>query len=238
VSHPARALPIPGWPVLLLFLGLPLLLTLLLTLLLNLGPSPARAQTSYGWPVAGTPEVGSRFQPPSTAWGAGHRGVDLLAPVGTLIRAAGPGRVTYAGLLAGKGVVTVTHADGLRTTHEPVAATVQVGDDVDTGDVLGTLEDGHGSCPLGRACLHWGLLRGATYLDPLLLVGPRPVRWLPTGLRDRQGLAPAAREPLRHTTPTASPQPAGTSRSGGARTLAIGAALTLGGIAAASRLRV
>ena len=31
------------------------------------------------------------------------------------------------------------------------------------------------------ACLHWGLIRGETYLDPLTLVGavPQPVRLYP-----------------------------------------------------------
>jgi hypothetical protein len=28
-------------------------------------------------------------------------------------------------------------------------------------------------------CLHWGLLRGATYLNPLTLVGAGPIRLLP-----------------------------------------------------------
>lgn len=35
-----------------------------------------------------------------------------------------------------------------------------------------------------RACLHWGWLRGETYLDPLELVGAGPVRLVPW-----QGLA-------------------------------------------------
>ena len=39
---------------------------------------------------------------------------------------------------------------------------------------------GGSHCP-PQACLHWGWLRGTTYLDPLLLVGAGPVRLLPLG---------------------------------------------------------
>ena len=46
------------------------------------------------------------------------------------------------------------------------------------GDLLGRLEPGHPGCPVA-ACLHWGLRRGAVYLDPLLLVRPVRVRLLP-----------------------------------------------------------
>jgi murein DD-endopeptidase MepM/ murein hydrolase activator NlpD len=88
--------------------------------------------------------------------------------------------VTYAGLLAGRGVVTVTHDGGLRTTYEPVTAEVVVGQQVTTGTVIGFLRDeGHASCRPGTACLHWGLLRGDTYLDPLALITQGRLRLLP-----------------------------------------------------------
>ena len=80
--------------------------------------------------------------------------------------------------------VSVEHGEGLRTTYEPVAATVAVGAAVRRGDPLGTLEPGHAGCPFG-ACLHWGLRRPAgtvtEYLDPLLLLGLGRVRLLPAG---------------------------------------------------------
>jgi hypothetical protein len=46
------------------------------------------------------------------------------------------------------------------------------------GSPIGALEDGHAGCPVA-ACLHWGLKRGDTYLDPLLLLRPPRVRLLP-----------------------------------------------------------
>lgn len=94
------------------------------------------------------------------------------------MRAAGAGTVVYAGSLAGRGVVSVAHTGGLRTSYEPVTAAVAVGDTVPAGGPLGTLEPGHPGCP-EIACLHWGLRRGDLYLDPLALLGLGRVRLLP-----------------------------------------------------------
>jgi murein DD-endopeptidase MepM/ murein hydrolase activator NlpD len=74
--------------------------------------------------------------------------------------------------------VTVAHADGLRTTYQPVTATVRAGDRVDAGDRIGTLDVAGGHCR-PDACLHWGLLRASGYLDPMLLLTPVAVRLLP-----------------------------------------------------------
>ena len=94
------------------------------------------------------------------------------------MRAAGAGVVVFAGMVAGRGVVSVAHPGGLRTTYEPVWATVVVGDQVRLGAELGTLSTGHSGCPTA-ACLHWGLRRGDRYLDPLALLGLGRVRLLP-----------------------------------------------------------
>ena len=80
--------------------------------------------------------------------------------------------------MAGRGVVVVGHDDGTRTTYEPVRPAVRVGDLVRTGEPVGTLSAAGGHC-LPAACLHWGLLRGEQYLDPLTLVGVGRVRLLP-----------------------------------------------------------
>ncbi|WP_234412196.1 M23 family metallopeptidase [Nocardioides sediminis] len=144
-------------------------------------PAPAAAQpddTPQGeWPLDPRPEVEAAFDPPDDPWGAGHRGVDLAGRIGQPVRSALPGEVRFAGRIAGKPVVTVAHGD-TRTTYEPVVATVEVGTRVSAGGVIGAL-DLPGSHCFPRACLHWGWLRGDTYLDPLDLVGGGPVRLLP-----------------------------------------------------------
>ncbi|WP_405426424.1 M23 family metallopeptidase [Micromonospora sp. NBC_00617] len=142
-------------------------------------PAPASAGPGrFRWPVDGPPRPVRRFDPPPQPWLAGHRGVDLAAPAGTVVRSAGPGIVLFAGLVAGRPVVTVGHADGLRTTHEPVKPAVRPGQPVTAGSPLGELLPGHPGCP-ADACLHWGLRRGTEYLDPLALLGLGPVRLLP-----------------------------------------------------------
>ena len=141
--------------------------------------APSAPAPSQGvWPLRPRPHVVARFQPPASRFGAGHRGVDLAGQPGQAVRTALPGRVTYAGRLAGRGVVVVGHGSR-RTTYEPVTATVHVGDRLGAGAVIGRLEL-FGSHCFPRACLHWGLIEGRDhYLDPLTLVGASPVRLLP-----------------------------------------------------------
>jgi len=154
-------------------------------LLLTGSVAPAEATTAAApaqrgaWPLAPRPQVVSGFDPPEKVWGAGHRGVDLLGHAGQPVRTALGGTVTFASGLAGRGVVVVDHGD-VRTTYEPVSAEVQVGQQVGRGERIGTLQRAASHC-FPRTCLHWGLLRGETYLDPLTLVGAGPIRLLPLG---------------------------------------------------------
>jgi murein DD-endopeptidase MepM/ murein hydrolase activator NlpD len=170
-----------------------------------LGPPPARGAPADPdpvgeWPLRPEPAVMEGFDPPDDPWGAGHRGVDLLGSPGQRVHAALPGRIAFAGLLAGRGVVVVDHGD-TRTTYEPVSADVDVGDIVVTGDPIGRLQTTGSHC-LPRTCLHWGWLRGDTYLDPLDLVEGGPVRLLPLW-RDE----PVARAPARPMATAWSPAP-------------------------------
>jgi murein DD-endopeptidase MepM/ murein hydrolase activator NlpD len=94
------------------------------------------------------------------------------------VLAAGDGVVVFAGMVAGRPVVSIDHADGLRTTYEPVDPSVAAGQRVARGSRIGALAAGHAGCPR-EACLHWGLRRGETYLDPMLLFRAVQVRLLP-----------------------------------------------------------
>jgi murein DD-endopeptidase MepM/ murein hydrolase activator NlpD len=147
--------------------------------LLSVGPLPASAeeQPRGVWPLRPQPEVIERFDPPDSPYAAGHRGVDLLGRAGQQVSAALPGTVTYAGMLAGRGVIVVDHGT-TRTTYEPVTASVSIGTRVAAGSPIGALDSAGSHC-FPRACLHWGWIEADTYLDPLLLVGSGPVRLLP-----------------------------------------------------------
>jgi murein DD-endopeptidase MepM/ murein hydrolase activator NlpD len=140
-------------------------------------PAKAAPRARYIWPLAPAPHVLRRFAPGPAPWSPGHRGVDLAASAGQSVLAAAPGVVTFAGRIAGTAAVSVAHGDGLRTTYQPVAPQVRAGDHVEAGQPLGRLDDWPGHC--SRPCLHWGALRGRTYLDPLALLGLVPPVLLP-----------------------------------------------------------
>lgn len=172
-----------------IFVLTPLLAPLLGPILaLFLGAPPAAAAAHAVWPLD-PHRIAAGFDPPTAPWSAGHRGVDLYGSPGEQVHTALAGVVTFAGVIAGQGVVVVSHG-ALRTTYEPVLATTRVGDRVPTGAVIGVLEPG-GHCPPAD-CLHWGLRRGAAYLDPLSLLGTNRVRLLPLPAADlRPAGAPA-----------------------------------------------
>jgi murein DD-endopeptidase MepM/ murein hydrolase activator NlpD len=142
-------------------------------------PVPAAAGSVWSAPLA-PPEVTRAFDPPAGPYGPGHRGVDLGAVPGAVVLAAGDGVVAFAGAVAGRPVVSIDHPGGLRTTYEPVDPTVGAGQAVARGSPIGVLGPGHEGCP-AEACLHWGLRRGETYLDPMLLLRLPEVRLLPMG---------------------------------------------------------
>ncbi|MFE0509209.1 murein hydrolase activator EnvC family protein [Streptomyces sp. NPDC058964] len=134
-------------------------------------PPPAVPRVGRVWPVGTRPVVVRGWEPPATPYGPGHRGVDLAAAPGTPVRSVAAGRVSFAGRVAGRGVVSVElGGTDLRTTYEPVSPSVKRGDEVAAGEVVGAVEPPVSHCAV--TCLHWGLLRGETYLDPLLLLPP------------------------------------------------------------------
>lgn len=116
-----------------------------------------------------------RFDGPEQPWLPGHRGVDLAAQWGEQVFAPGEGVIAFAGVVAGKNVVSIDHPGGIRTTYEPVRATVHAGDYVPAGATIGHIAGAHPQC-LAAACLHWGARLSAvqdSYFDPLTLLSGR-----------------------------------------------------------------
>ena len=135
-------------------------------------------RSAYTWPTGGPAAVLEGFDPPAVVWGSGHRGVDLALAAGSPVLAAGDGTVVFAGMVAGRPVVSIDHADGIRTTYEPVEAVVSAGEAVGRGQVIGTLVAGHRSD--GVDALHWGARTGPkTYINPLRLLDPPIIRLKP-----------------------------------------------------------
>lgn len=143
-------------------------------------PGSAAPRAGHHWPLRPTPEVLRPFEQPAHRYAPGHRGADLAGTAGASVYAVGDGTVVFAGMVAGRPVLSIDHRSGLRTTYEPVTATVAAGDAVRGGEQVGRLEPGHVGC--GRpACLHLGLRDGKDYLDPLALLRSGPVRLKPVG---------------------------------------------------------
>jgi len=142
-------------------------------------PAQAAASDERAWPVSGP--VVRAFDPPDQPWLSGHRGIDIAAPAGSPVLAAAAGTVSWVGSIAGVPSLSITHASGVRTTYQPVAASVHVGAPVSAGAAVGVLRSGHAAVD----CLHLGLLQGDTYLDPLAWLGglaaAPPIRLLPDG---------------------------------------------------------
>ncbi len=109
------------------------------------------------------------FRPPLHIGAPGNRGWEYRTADGAVVRAAGPGVVTFAGTIGFARYVAVTHCDRTRTTYS-FLATVEVrrGDLVVAGQRLGTTD--------GR--VHFGVRQEGRYLDPASLFGFVDVRHL------------------------------------------------------------
>jgi len=140
---------------------------------------PDGAGVRYSLPLPGTPVVVRPFEPPPTPYAPGHRGVDLASLGGAGVTAAAAGTVSFAGSVAGRGVVVIAHPDGVSTEYEPVDPSVQRGELIARGEVIGHVTGTHDGCAPDR-CLHWGARRDGSYFDPMSLLRPLgTVRLLP-----------------------------------------------------------
>jgi murein DD-endopeptidase MepM/ murein hydrolase activator NlpD len=140
---------------------------------------PERAiATRWAWPVPAPHAVARPFVAPATPYGRGHRGIDIRAPAGTLVRAPASGTVHFAGVVVDRPVVSISHPGGVLSSFEPVQPMVAAGDAVRRGDVIGMLLAGHCTA----SCLHLGARVDGEYVNPLLFLGgvPRAVL-LPMG---------------------------------------------------------
>jgi murein DD-endopeptidase MepM/ murein hydrolase activator NlpD len=151
-----------------------------------LGSPSTSPHDHLAWPVGGNRVILQAFEPHSL-YGPGHRGIDLAATSGSAIRAMADGTVTFAGMVAGRPVISISHERlGITSSMEPVTALVRAGEPVSRGQIVGQLDIGD-HCP--TSCLHVGMRRGERYLNPLGLL-----RGFPT-------LKPAGTRPSAYSRP-------------------------------------
>ena len=122
----------------------------------------------WRWPVAPPHVITRPFSPPATAYGPGHRGVDIAADPGADVLAPADGTVSFAGVVVDRPVVSIRHADGLVSSLEPVVPAVATGDRVVAGQVIGTVASAPRHEPAGG--VHLGARRDGEYVDPALLL--------------------------------------------------------------------
>lgn len=154
-----------------MFRPAPVLPAILLSFLLLPGLPPAPA-AAYINPATGEPRAGRvlrAFDRPEQNWLPGHRGVDLALEIGGEVLASADGTIAFAGTVAGTPTVSIDHADGVRTTYQPVHPLVTQGAEVTEGTSIGIL--GHPTTHYPG--LQWGARVGEAYLNPLSLL-PRP----------------------------------------------------------------
>lgn len=136
---------------------------------------PTRASRSRTAPMWTAPLLGRLTSPFGWRWGRTHEGVDLAVPVGTAVRAAGPGIVLSAGRDGGYGnLITVLHVDGTVTAYAHLAKIlVSVGQKVIAGQRVGL--SGNTGQSTGPH-LHFEVRRGGTQVNPLAWLAERGVR--------------------------------------------------------------
>ena len=130
----------------------------------------------WGWPVDPPHVIVRPYIAPETPYSAGHRGVDLAAPGGT-VRAPADGVVHFSGTVVDRPVLSIAHPGGVLSSYEPVESVLVAGDRVVRGQPLGVVVPGH--CP--ALCLHFGVRVHGNYVSPLNWIGGRePAVLLPT----------------------------------------------------------
>ena len=131
---------------------------------------PARAQSTFLWPVRG-PVLSSFGRKKS---GVHNDGINIVAPRGTPVRAAENGVVAYAGEeLKGFGrLLLIKHADGWITAYaHNEKLLVARGDVVKRGQTIARVGS---SGSVDRPQLHFEVRRGTRAVNPETMMGPRP----------------------------------------------------------------
>jgi len=143
------------------------------------GNIPSQYNGSLGWPMGGvvTQEYGCTgfdWEPPAGNCGHFHNGIDIAAPMGTPIRAAGDGIVVFAGPnpydpYPKAWIVIVAHSTNLQTwyAHLETNIPVRAGQRVGAGQVVGYVGmTGRTSGPH----LHWAVVLNDSFANPRLFL--------------------------------------------------------------------
>jgi len=145
--------------------------TLLVALLPGAAVAPPTPEPPWIWPVDGERAVTAPFRAPAHAYAPGHRGVDVHAPVGSVVHAPADGIVAFRGVVVDRPLVTIDHGGAIVTTFEPVESTLTPGASVRAGEDIGTVaRGGHTTADE----LHLGVRFDDVYINPMLMFADVP----------------------------------------------------------------
>jgi len=145
------------------------------------GNIPSQYNGTLAWPMAGSISqsfgcTGFSWEPPLGSCAHFHRGIDIVAPYGTPVLAAGDGVIAYIGWNYADGVdpawiVIIAHSSGLQTWYAHMQPKypggITQGSHVSAGQVIGYEgSTGHST----GAHLHWAVMFNGDFVNPRLFL--------------------------------------------------------------------
>jgi murein DD-endopeptidase MepM/ murein hydrolase activator NlpD len=145
------------------------------------GRIPSVYNGSLAWPMGGTVTqnfgcTGFSWEPRVGRCTGFHRGIDIVAPYGTPIRASGAGTVVYVGWNYADGydpawIVVIAHSSSLTTWYAHLRsvrpAGIRAGAKVRAGQIIGY--EGNTGRSTG-AHLHWAVMYRGSFTNPRLFL--------------------------------------------------------------------
>ncbi len=129
-------------------------------------------------------DVINQYESPLSAYGAGHRGIDLPVELGTEVISPASGKVFFVGQVGYRNTITIEFGSSMKATIEPVCSELSVGSFVAMGDPIGTVcePEPYYKWHCEITCLHFGTRTALGYFSPLAIIGGLPTsRLVPLG---------------------------------------------------------
>jgi murein DD-endopeptidase MepM/ murein hydrolase activator NlpD len=145
------------------------------------GRIPSRYNGSLSWPMGGSVTqnfgcTGFVFEPRLGNCRHFHRGIDVVAPMGTPVRAAGDGTIVYVGWNYADGydpawIVVIAHSQSLQSWYAHMSPShpggIRTGSHVRQGQIIGY--EGNTGHSTG-AHLHWAVYFNGAFANPRLFL--------------------------------------------------------------------
>lgn len=137
-------------------------------------PTPSLAnQALLESPVVGSVLINS-YRQAETEYSAGHRGVDYQVELGQGVFAPASGAVHFVGKVVDRPLISLSHEGELLSAFEPVCSSLQIGEQVSKGELIGEVCEAEPSyqphCE-EMFCLHFSIRKNGLYLSPLWFTG-------------------------------------------------------------------